>query len=286
MAIVDYSASMSQVIESRKYTAVIGDYSAWFAQVVRQSFYRDSRMRQENVLLPRPLFELFGIDEEDITPAIAQMQRIQDDLHRTAELILEESRLPDVYDFDNFLQTYEGFMGRLQRLEIDSLLFDFGMDSATGLRSSSVMFADLERELDRRARRGQPFSIVVARLDEWSAENYEERIRRAAASIRDCMRSFDDAYVSGQGEFIVSLKHADGSGGVKFVDRLQETLHKERVNFSMSFCVAEPLPGDNIPELIDNVRGDLQQTVLRGGGVIKQYEDLSPLQRFLTTIAK
>lgn len=277
---------MSQVIESSKYTTAIGDYSAWFAQVVRESFYRDTKMNQEKVLFPAPLFELLGIEEEDVSPAIAQMQRIQDDLHKAAEAILEGARLPDVYDFDNFLQAYEGFMGRLQRLEIDSLLFDFGMDRTTGLRSSSVMIADLERELDRRARRGQPFSVVIACLDNWSAENYEERIKVASASIRDCMRSFDDAYVSGEGEFVVSLKHADASGGIRFVDRLQESLHKARTDFSMSFCVAEPLPGDNIPELVENVRGDLQQTIVRGGGVTKQYEDLSPLQRFLSTITK
>jgi diguanylate cyclase len=277
---------MSQVIESNKYTTVIGDYSAWFAQVVRESFYRDSKMNQEKVLFPEPLFALLGIDEGDVSPAIAQMQRIQDDLHKSAEAILEGTRLPDIYDFDNFLQSYEGFMGRLQRLEIDSLLFDFGMDRTTGLRSASVMIADLERELDRRARRGQPFSVVVARLDTWSEENYEERVKLASAAIRDCMRSFDDAYVSGEGEFIVSLKHADASGGIRFVDRLQEFLQKSRTDFSMSFCVAEPLPGDNITDLVENVRGDLQQTIVRGGGVTKQYEDLSPLQRFLSTITK
>ena len=79
--------------------------------------------------------------------------------------LLTSENVPTQDMFQNFWQAYEGLMGLLHRLEKDSLLGDLGIDPITGLRSSKEMKKDLERELERRSRRGQPFCIALTCID-------------------------------------------------------------------------------------------------------------------------
>lgn len=206
-------------------------------------------------------------------------------LHQMASDILDAEEQPVRATVETFLVAYESFQNSLRRLEQDSLLADFGIDALTGLRSKSVMIPDLERELERRARRGQPFCFVVSRIDGETAQKDPEKIKKAAKCIEKTIRSFDDAYVTADGEFLSSLKHSDNNGGLKFVVRLNEILkNEEGVTFTMSSCVAEPLPGDNISQLIINVRKDLDDISSTSRSALGQYEDISPLSRYIQSI--
>lgn len=85
------------------------------------------------------------------------------------------------------------------------------------------------------------------------------------------IRSFDDAYVMNDGEFLSCLKHSDNGGGLKFINRLSRILENDmEVEFSMSSIVAEPLPGDSITQLIDGVRNELQSLSSTGVGVTEE----------------
>jgi GGDEF domain-containing protein len=181
------------------------------------------------------------------------------------------------------LNFYEDFTERIARFDIDSVLSDFGVDTITGLRSATVIISDLERELERRARRGHPFSIVLCQIDKPDAGKLAGHIEMSARAIKSCMRNFDDAYLSGKNEILVSLKQTDNAGALRFVERLKEELSNEQADFTMSFCAAEPMPGDDLRGLINNVRTDLQEIAASGEGA-GEYEEISSLQRFIKSM--
>nr|HPQ51019.1 hypothetical protein [Alphaproteobacteria bacterium] len=259
-------------------------YAIWFSQVVRAAFYPDSA--NKDILEPVMVDEIAEIVEKlrnDMV--IDRLKTIQLTLHGIANKIIESPDIPSIKDFDSFWQTYEGFSVQLQRLEKDALLSDFGVDVASGLRSSTVMVSELERELERRSRRGQPFSMAVLRIDNVELRADEKALEAVSAAILKTIRNFDDAYVSGNGEYVVSLKHSDTTGGLRFVARFNHALKDDLgMKFTVSSCVAEPLPGDDVPTLLANVRADLDQLCGLGKGESGQYEEVSPLNRFLQSL--
>lgn len=259
-----------------------GDYSAWLSRVLMSAFYEDIADRRE-IMSPLPLGE---VEKQDISipSRVIDSQGI---LHQMAETILRGHDKPPKEAIEEFLLAYQNFQNLLQRLEQDRLLADHGIDAKTGMRSATVMIPDLERELERRERRGQPFCIVLSRIDDIAERKSPEAISLAVAAIEKTIRSFDDAYVSGEGEFLFSLKHSDDKGGLKYVSRLCDELRlNPDIKFTMSSCVAEPLPGDNIPQLISNVRKDLDEISGMERGAAGQYEDISPLSRFIQSLEK
>jgi GGDEF domain-containing protein len=159
------------------------------------------------------------------------------------------------------------------------------------------MMKDLEREMERRSRRGKPFSLALVRIDRYDEiremQNVDEHARllmTLANMIRKCLRSFDDAYRSGEGEFIMSLKHADISGGTAALNRLRRLLEEEKIVIGVAFplslsgCVAEPMPGDDLSLLLGNMRHDLGRYGEHGGAAL-EYHEISPLQRFVEDIS-
>lgn len=273
---------------------ILDEYADWFIQVIRHGFYGQPGHT------PPAVTEIFkewlkdAQKKKDIEPAILkQISSIHDDVSKAAAKMLStQGTLPAAADFDAFTQYYDGFIAQIRRLEWDSLLADSGLDYLTGLRSESALMTDLERELERRARRGQPFCIVMCRIDDYEQIREQgpaardEIMKKAGAALLKCIRSFDDAYRFGQFEFVASLKHSDSDGGLKFVNRLRVILNDAKVPFTMSYCVAEPTPGDNVHDLLRNVRADLEKISSSGVAESGRYEEISALQRFVNTLKK
>ena len=132
---------------------------------------------------------------------------------------------------------------------------------------------------------GQPFSIAVLRIDRKEDRAKDNAIQSVSKAVLKTIRSFDDAYFAGNGEFVISLKHSDSNGGLRFVTRFNQALKEDdTTDFTVSSCVAEPLPGDEIHVLLQNVRVDLDHICELGHGGAGQYEEVSPLNRFLQTL--
>jgi GGDEF domain-containing protein len=283
--VIGYTAVMSEAQKSSPFYQILQDYADWSSQVLRAVFYPE-KVLKTSVKAPASL----GGRLQDLSHAGQVAQSVIEDiverqktLHAQVDFMLAADSKPDLETFDTFLNCYEDFTERIARFDIDSVLSDFGVDTITGLRSATVIISDLERELERRARRGHPFSIVLCQIDRPDPDNISGQVEASAKAIKACMRNFDDAYLSGKSEILVSLKQTDNAGALRFVERLKEELNKEHADFTMSFCAAEPMPGDDLRGLINNVRSDLQEIAASGEGA-GEYEEISSLQRFIKSL--
>jgi hypothetical protein len=142
---------------------------------------------------------------------------------------------------------------------------------------SDRMMYDLFCELERRARGGHPFSLVHMRVYD---VNHKQTILKA---FREVTRVFDAAYEYDlDTDLLLSLKHCDTKGAFKFIDRLNHKL-KDFGLYKNIFdaCVVEPYPGDDMNTLLQNVKDDLNKIASTGLGEAGQYQDISPLKRFV-----
>lgn len=271
---------------------ILDEYADWFVQVIRHGFYSGPDQSSPAVT---DVFSQWYDNAQKMreveSSILNQILSSHKSMIVSAEKIMStKGTLPTAKDFDSFTQYYDGFVAQIRRLEWDSLLADSGIDYLTGLRSENALVVDLERELERRARRGQPFSIVMCRLNNYESiiqqgpAARDDVVKQAATALFKCIRSFDDAYRFGQHEFVTSLKHSDSDGALKFVARLRNVLDDMGVQFSMSYCVAEPMPGDDVKQLLKNVQVDLSKISSSPSGEVGRYAEISALQRFVNNI--
>lgn len=285
---------------------MMDEHAEWYGRVMRCAFYPEdkeySAVSQAPASFDDWVSQAEGQEFID-TPALAHLKKVHDELQARADRLLQaaaQGKKPDAKTFDAFVDAYDEFVMMTRRFERDAMQEDSGIDRATGLRSRRVLRKDLDREMERRSRRGKPFSLAIVKIDRYdeirAMQNVDEHARllkRMGEMILQCVRSFDDAYRSGDGEFIMSLKHADISGGTAALNRLRKFLEEEAMTFgagaktfplSLSGCVAEPMPDDDLSVLLANMRQDLQRYGENTGTAL-QYHEISPLQRFVKEMA-
>ncbi len=285
---------------------VLDEHGEWLGRVMRQIFYPETNQDPDMLVAPES-FQSWIRDsaQDEILPQdmLDQLRRMHGDMAGMAAQLVYDSvsaqYKPDIQKFDAFMVLYDEFIAHVRRIERDMAMTDSGFDILTGLRSRQMLMKDLEREMERRSRRGRPFCLALARIDHYAEikanlpqSDYEAIIGAVGDIIKLCMRSFDDAYRLGSGEFLMCLKQADMTGGTAGLGRLRKlleekapyyTLNGQEMRLTMSSCVAEPQPGDNFDSLMANMRTDLD----RFGGNAEtalEYLELSPLERFVSTM--
>ena len=147
---------MAQEKNSQFLSILQSDYTSWFSQVLLASIYEDLASRKK-IIVPSLLDE---ITEEDISIP-SRLKDSQAILHELANNILDSEVKPSRETMQIFLATFENFQTSLQKLENGLLFADLGIDELTGLATQDKMIPELERELERRARRGQPFCFAI-----------------------------------------------------------------------------------------------------------------------------
>jgi len=282
---------------------VIDEHAEWFGRATKRVFFPQAFKGQEKLGVPES-FQKWAKEAENYTfiekVTLYDLKKLFEELHIVAtgmtDKVAYSNELVTLKEFDNFISLYENFIFKLRRLEYDCAMVDSGLDVESGLRSRNAMEIDINRELERRARRGNPFTLALARIDNYDEfkdqidkDHHRQVISILGKLIKKCIRSFDDAYRSGDCEFIMSLKHSEASGGTAAVNRLRSYLTEEKVvvklkdkkiPLTMSYCVAEPMPGDTLAELLTNMRHDLDKWD-ESGNTALEYHEQSPLARYL-----
>ena len=283
---------------------IVDEYIEWYGSLLRALYYFEEPPQTTLTFKVGDILDSWieRVRGEDIldNEALNKLSHVHSELRKSSSTMFSKTQKaqqkPSVQEFDHLSDVYERLINLLRRLEKDSVLEDSGIDVLTGLRSKHTVKQDLAREMERLARRGRSFCVAMARIDNYDkivdehGRDYARQItKKISLLIMKCMRAFDDAYRMGNGEFILSLKQAEISGGIAALDRLKDFLIKENVTYqlagevtalSMSCCVMEPLAGDDIDELLKNLRFDLNNTEKTKGSVLEYYE-MSDLERFV-----
>jgi diguanylate cyclase len=285
---------------------VLDEHGEWLGRIMRQIFYPETNQNPDTLVAPVSFQSwVKAAMQNELIPedTLTQLRRMHEDMSSVAGQMVYDSASaqykPDIKKFDAFMTLYDEFVAHVRRIERDMAMTDSGFDLLTGLRSRQMLTKDLEKEMERRSRRGKPFCLALARIDHYAEmkanlpqADYEQIISAVGEIIKLCMRSFDDAYRLGNGEFLMCLKQADMTGGTAGLARLRKlleehapyyTLNGQEVRLTMSSCVAEPQPGDDFESMMDNMRIDLD----RFGGDAEtalEYLEVSPLERFVNAL--
>ncbi len=285
---------------------ILEDHTEWFHALVQCFFYPEEATILQSIQRPTSFAEwmVHANNEEGGMPPeiIEKLAALHSDLFKMADTLVfalkETGMQPSYADFQKFLTIFEEFILYVRRIEKDLLVEGSGFDTFTGLRNKNVFYKDVQRELDRLERSGKAFCVALVVIDDFdkiiSSSSQDEGngyLKLVSGLIKLSIRSFDDAYFMGNNEFMLCLKQADVSGGISALERLRQELEQQNVMvhlkdgtekpLSVSCCIAEPMSGDNVKDLVKNLKADLVKSVKKEEDAVLRYHELSPLQRFV-----
>jgi len=281
--------------------AVLDEHVFWYGRLMRAYFERRGEMEPVPTIFTDWLSK--AIDEDNISAFSAdKASRIHQGLVKSDGTFAKKATTWDVNpleEFNELTRHYEEFIQFMRQVERDQTLENSGIDDKTGLRSLKVLKDDVAREMDRKSRRGRPFCLILIKINEfdpvWMSEHepFMLTIRKISDQIRFCLRSFDDAYYLGADYFLAILKQTDKVGGQAAVTRFNESIKDAHIappggnrvqEISINSVVAEPTEEDDLDKLIENLKRDLSDVAEKGA--VLQYNEVSPSQRYRSSISK
>src|SRR4051794_26144147 len=156
-------------------------------------------------------------------------------------------------------------------------------DSLTGLGNHRAFHEDLKRELQRRARAGSTFSVVMLDLDGLKQVNDslghqagDEQIRALADCMRATMRAVDTGYRVGGDELMVLLPDQSAWGAYTFAQRFQREASRHRSGVSFTCGIAETTDPEDADGLIRKADLALYDAKRSGRRVVVYSDSLGP----------
>jgi diguanylate cyclase (GGDEF)-like protein len=271
----------------------------WFTDIVRVAFFyagQDIDVR----LRPPSAFAEYIKNTPEITEIIKEesihrLDEVHENLAKTAAEFIDRSRASQPITVDLYKRLEEqmdAYALQLRRIEDEVMASGFSIDPVTGLRSVSGMKDDVSREMDRRDRKNVPFCVCNLSLDDKSINSdaydrkyVEDLYRQIGSRMTGVLRSFDDAYHLGRGEFILCLKHVDMLDACSVMERFIEQISNMTVRLddgrvlqsTASAGVVEPIPGDDIDGILNNARQTRIEAQEEGGNLVFQHAEKSTL---------
>lgn len=285
------TTSLNLEQHSAALATVVEEYNQWYGGVLRYVQY-PSQLSDTVAIEPPSSFEEWQKEAQSAAIEAQSLERLSN-IHKgliryTTETIkeVEQRKNPPSYEeFDKLVTHFEEFIININRLEQDIKSSNLTVDQETGLRSKAALDEDFKKEMERVSRQGRQFAVALIRINnpEEIAENRSEAFPLVVDTIKGCMRTFDDAYLVGEHEFLLSLKLTDASGSLSALKRMESVILSKDIQGprpKLLSCIAEPVPGDDIDELLKNIRYELDSFPKDEIGII-EFMDTSPLERFV-----
>ncbi len=273
---------------------ILGEYQTWYSSVIQHVFYQGGMPAAPETF--SSWLQDVSFEKIDIEGRYLQEKTNLLAVHEKVVQAAAPLNASSAEEFSGFSEQFKELLAGVHGLCQAIILEQGGLDILTGLKNNAVIEADLSIEMERLSREGYPFCIGLARIDDFKnvddgfkPEQADELVKTVAGFIQQSLRSYDDAYRVSRDHFMMCLKQSDMVGGQKALERLRDILEGagevynldgKDVLLSVSCCVAAPLPGDDLDDLIDNLYIDLDKQVKDRGSVLT-YQELSPLERFM-----
>lgn len=273
----------------------------WFESVLRAVIFPDEAVGEPSALPEDFLIWCAGKAESGALEEanVIRLQRLHDDLAEAAAACLAHTQSGSLLTqelYNRLAQRLEDYIDFVRRLGADMAGSHFSIDTVTGLRSAAGMKNEIERELDRRGRKSDVFCVCDMQIDghealkeEHSEREMKEIYAHIAAVLMDSLRSYDDGYFLGEGEYMLCLKHVELLDACAAMDRIIDKIaarparlsgSEAAVNLTVSCGVAEPVPGDKIDDIFDNAKRAMIQAQEGGGNQVMEWKEKSALQQY------
>ena len=299
---VDYEG----IISSDMLILDIEAHLNWFCTLLKRMVFNSNDAEVSNLYPPDELMEWCQRQADihkmprDIADEVENLHiALSKTVHRAFDSF--QNREVKVEDFEEIKVSLDDYIAGLKKLGAEGESSGSGIDPVTGVRSHVGMKKDLERELDRRDRKGEPFCVCNAKIDNMQDifEKYDYKtaniiIGKTGKLLASILRSFDDIYHVGEGEFIICLKNIDLLDGGSVMDRIRSIVANNFIDLSdnhtikvtASFGVIEPVPGDNMNEILVNVQDSMNDAAKAGGDRVEQSLEVSALERYAQEVRK
>ena len=292
------AVSYVQTLSSDMIIAEIEALVVWYAQILQHCFYSESQTSPVEIQPPTVLpewclkqAEKDGFDKKTADRLIL----VYDSLHESARNCAA-ALPPPLGKFDLLTYNMEAYVTQLRRLQQDMANAGMAVDTVTGLRTISGMLDDLKREQDRFNRKGTSFSVANIEIDNLSElhakhdrRNMDFIFAHLAQNIAQTVRSFDDAYYLGKGEYLVVLKHVEFMDACAVMDRLRHNIETliimldggKEVSITASFGVVEAVQKESVDLMLEHGKAALEKAKQVGGNRIHEFSEQSAFDVFV-----
>ncbi len=200
----------------------------------------------------------------------------------------------DVAAYDALEQNFLGYVTQVEHLQHEHGPAAANMDM--GLRNAAEMRNDVKREQDRYDRKGASFSVAAISVDDVVSihQKYDLGEQNAIFThigkmIAQAVRSFDDAYYTGNGSYLLVLKHIDFLDACSVMDRLRGEVEKkavplpngDEISVTASFGVAQAQEKEDYNIPIDAALDALKKAIAKGGNCVEEHHEISSLARYV-----
>jgi diguanylate cyclase len=214
---------------------VIDDYVRWAGAWHQTVFYGGLLDARHAAALRPATFERWAeaLAHHDLgeQPAVDRVMRLRDRLHALADQMARRAMdgfLPSIAEYRMVIGAYEDLLIQLRRVERAFNIAASGIDPLTGLRTRQGLSDEIDREMDRLRRGGDPFCVAIADIDKFKVINdthghdVGDRVLEACASrIGELIRSTDDAFRMGGEEFLICLKATEMGEALQVLERVR-----------------------------------------------------------------
>jgi diguanylate cyclase (GGDEF)-like protein len=279
----------------------------WRSQVVRQCLFAETRGARADVVVPSVILDwcVNAAAHKTVDQKIAdRLVQTRDEVKNTTQAMLDHCTSGQALTlalYDAFEHQVEAYTLQIRRLQQDLENSSTSVDAVTGLRTVTGMYADIKREQDRFDRKGTSFSISYIQID-GLAELQQKYDRRGmdlvyagvGRMISATVRSFDDAYYLGKGEYVVVLKHVDFLDACSAMDRLRHQIADnpifmpggENLPVTASLGIAEVIQGEKVDTCVENAKTAMRQAGEAGGNRVTEFRERSALEQLARDISR
>lgn len=274
-------------------------HADWHGQIIRRVFFPEESGHSTVALAP-PMALIDWCKKEVKagtldSKVVDRFLVIHQEVVVSVEALLKQAP-PALAGFNSFERSFDAYIRALKRLEQDVLAVNISIDPVTGLRGVGGMWAELKRELDRRERKGEPFCLCAIEIDRlhdicmrFDRRGQEKIYTGVAKLLAASLRSFDDAYYLGKGEFLLCLKHVDLADAISVMERMRARIEQtpipvgeglDMLRVTVSIGISEPVPGEKVDIVVANVKEAMEQAKVEGGNRVEEFREVSPLGQY------
>lgn len=292
------AVTYTQTLSADMIVSEIENLLDWRNSIMRRSFYPQAQMQKPEYAPPSALLAWCQKEADRQTMDRKMCDRLMlvyQDLAREAQKVIDHEGALPVEIYDSFSNQFDGYISQVRRLQQDLADTAGAVDTLTGLRTVSGLRNEIRREQDRFDRKGTSFSIASIEIDNLDALTQKHDRRQmdsiyasVAHLIARTVRSFDDAYYLGRGEYLIILKHVEFMDACSVMDRLRKEIDMtpvglpsgDRVELTASFGIAEAQQREQSDQVVEHAKQARLQAKGAGGNRVAEYMEKSALEQY------